>query len=68
MTTRKDKQEVLNYLKVLENLGELTEGKEITEKDILYIHRMVTENTLENSSDCGAYRNRYVVVGNRLTG
>jgi len=68
MATRKDKQEVLNYLKVLENLDKLTEGGEITEQGILNIHRMLTADTLENSSDCGAYRNRYVVVGNRLTG
>ena len=68
MATRKDKQEVLNYLKVLENLDKLTEGDKITEKGILNIHRMLTAETLENSSDCGAYRNRYVVVGNRLTG
>ncbi len=68
MATRKDKQEVLNYLRVLENLDKLTRGKAITEKDILNIHRMLTEDTLEKSSDCGAYRNRYVVVGNRLTG
>lgn len=32
------------------------------------IHRALTEDTLENPTDCGAYRNRYVVVGNRLTG
>lgn len=68
MATRKDKQEVLNYLRVLENLDKLARGKAITEKDTLNIHRMLTEDTLENSSDCGAYRNRYVVVGNRLTG
>ena len=65
--SRKDKQEVLNYLNVLENLGKLTDGRKITEKDILSIHRMLTKETLENSSDCGRYRNRYVVVGNRLT-
>ncbi|MBI2556729.1 MAG: Fic family protein [Planctomycetes bacterium] len=29
---------------------------------------MVTRDTLENPSDCGVYRNRYVMVGNRLTG
>jgi Fic family protein len=68
MATRKDKQEVLNYLRVLENLDKLTRGKAITEKDILNIHRMLTEDTLEKSADCGVYRNRYVVVGNRLTG
>jgi Fic family protein len=68
MATRKDKQEVLNYLKVLENLGRLTKGDKITDKDILNIHQGLTEDTLEDLSDCGTYRNRYVVVGNRLTG
>ncbi len=29
---------------------------------------MVTKDTLENPGDCGAYRNRYVVVGNPFTG
>lgn len=67
MASRKDKQEVLNYLSVLENIEKLTDGKKITEKDILSVHRMLTEETLENKSDCGRYRNRYVVVGNRFT-
>ena len=68
MASRKDKQEVLNYLSVLENIGKLTDGKKITEKDILSVHKMLTKETLESSSDCGRYRNRYVVVGNRFTG
>jgi len=67
MASRKDKQEILNYLSVLENLGKLTDGKRITEKYILSIHGMLTKETLENNSDCGRYRNKYVVVGNRLT-
>src|SRR3990167_9694165 len=68
MATRKDKQEVLNYLKVLQSIDKLTDGKKITEKGILKIHKMVTRNALENPSDCGVYRKRYVIVGNRLTG
>jgi Fic family protein len=68
MATRKDKQEVLNYLKALEEIDRLTDGKKITEKDILNIHKMLTQETLEIPSDCGVYRNRYVVVANRLTG
>ena len=68
MATRKDKQEVLNYLKVLEKLDTLTKGDKITDEDILNIHRGLTEDTLEDPSDCGTYRNHYVVVGNRLTG
>ncbi len=68
MATRKDKQEVLNYLKVLENLEKRTDGDKITEKDILNIHRDLTKETLENPTDCGAYRKHYVVVGNSQTG
>jgi len=66
--TRRDKQEVLNYLDVLKNIKNLIKDNFITEKDILNIHRMVTKNTLDNPEDCGVYRNRYVVVGNRFTG
>jgi len=66
--TRRDKQEVLNYLDVLRNIKNLVKNNFITEKDILNIHRMVTKNTLDNPEDCGVYRNRYVVVGNRFTG
>lgn len=68
MATRKDKQEVLNYLNVLEHIDRLTDGKNITEKNLLHTHRMITEGTLESPSDCGTYRNRYVVVVNRSTG
>jgi len=66
--TRRDKQEVLNYLDVLKNIKNLIKENFITEKDILNIHRMVTKNTLNNLADSGVYRNRYVVVGNRVTG
>lgn len=40
--TRKDKQEVLNYLAVLEKIDALTDGKKITEKNVLQIHKMLT--------------------------
>lgn len=68
MATRKDRQEVLNYLNVLENIGKLTKENSILEQDILNTHRMITKDTLDNPDDCGVYRNRYVVVANRLTG
>ena len=68
IAVRKDKQEVLNYLNVLENIGKLLRGDSVHEKDILNIHRMVTKDTLDGPGDCGVYRNRYVVVGNRFTG
>lgn len=68
VATQKDKQEVLNYLNVLGKIGELIIDVYIDERDILKIHYMVTKDTLENSEDCGAYRGRYVVVGNPFTG
>jgi len=68
MVTRKDKQEVLNYLNSLENIGELIKRDSLCEQDVLNIHRIVTKNTLDNPDDCGFYRNRYVVIANRLTG
>jgi Fic family protein len=68
MATRKAKAEVLNYLKVLEDLPGLAEEGKITEKVILKIHRLLTKDVLENPDDSGVYRNRQVVIGNRLTG
>ncbi len=65
--TRKDKQEVLNYLKVLKDIDKLAK-KGIAEETILEIHRTLTDGVMENSLDSGAYRTRYVVVGNRITG
>jgi Fic family protein len=67
MATRKAKAEVLNYLKVLEDLPGLAEDG-ITEKVILKIHRLLTKDVLENPDDSGVYRNRQVIIGNRLTG
>ena len=68
MATRKDKQEVLNYLGVLESIDKLIKGGSISNNDILNIHRIVTKDTLDNPRDCGTYRNRYVVVVNRASG
>lgn len=68
MATRKDKQEVLNYLAALEKIDTLTDGNRITEKNVLRIHKMLTKGTLESPVDSGAYRKQYVVVGNRMTG
>jgi Fic family protein len=68
MATRKAKGEVLNYLKVLEDLPNLSREGKITEKIILTIHRLLTKDVLEKASDSGAYRNRQVVIGNRITG
>jgi len=71
MAKRKDKQEVLNYIKVLEKLDTLAKGGIITEEVVKNIHKILTVDTLEDTQDCGVYRcerNKYVVVGNRLTG
>ena len=71
MAKRKDKEEVLNYIHVLDKLDSLTQKGEITEAVIKNIQKMLTVNTIEDPQDCGAYRserNKYVVVGNRLTG
>lgn len=68
MATRKDKEEVLNYLRALEDIDKLTNGKKINEKCILNVHKTLTQGTLENPSDCGVYRSRYVIVANGLTG
>ena len=68
MATRKAKAEVLNYLKLLEDLPNMSEDGKITEKVILKIHRLLTKDVLENPADSGVYRNRHVVIGNRITG
>ena len=68
MATRKAKAEVLNYLKVLEDLPVLAEDGKITEKVILKMHSLLTKDVLENPEDSGVYRNRQVVIGNRRTG
>jgi Fic family protein len=68
MATRKAKAEVVNYLKVLEELPVLAEDGKITEKVILKIHKLLTKDVLKNPHDSGAYRNRQVVIGNRVTG
>ena len=65
---RKAKQEVLNYLKVLENIEKYQEQGKITGKIILKLHKDVTKETLENPEHEGRYRELQVYVGNRITG
>jgi Fic family protein len=66
--TRKAKQEVLNYLHVLEKIDEFPEDGVITEQSILAIHKALTRETLDNPEWEGRYREIQVVVGNRITG
>lgn len=68
MATRKAKTEVLNYLKALEDLPKFIKGGSISEKTIFSIHKILTKDVIENSSDSGVYRKRQVVIGNRITG
>lgn len=65
---RKDKQEVLNYLKALEMMPDFAGREPFTVKDFLKLHKTVTDKTLENPKDEGVFRNRDVFVGNRFTG
>lgn len=68
MVRRKDKHEVLNYLEALERIPEFAKRAALTVDDFLKVHKTVTKDTLENPEDEGVFRNRQVVVGNRITG
>lgn len=68
MVRRKDKQEVLDYIKALEKIPEVAKKVPFTSDDVLKVHKLVTKDTLENPKDEGAFRDRQVVVGNRITG
>lgn len=63
MATTKDKQEVINYLYVLEHLADFAEHENITEKTILNLHKRIAKYALGNPKDSGKYRNRQVYVG-----
>lgn len=56
MATRKAQQEVLNYLRVLEDIEKYQEQDKITEKIILKLHRDITKDILENPEHEGKYR------------
>lgn len=66
--TRKAQQEVLNYLRILEDIEKYQEQGKINEKIILKLHKGITRDTLDNPEDEGRYRELQVYVGNRLTG
>jgi len=61
---KKAKQEVLNYLNVLENLDKYSENGKITEKNILQLHEDITHYTLEYTYLEGQYRTIPVHVVN----
>ena len=68
MVRRKDRQEVLNYLEVLERIPEFAQRSPLKSEDLREVHKTVTKETLENPEDEGVFRNRQVFVGNRITG
>jgi len=68
MATRKEKQEVLNYLNVLQNIQDYQNDGKVTEKLLLKLHKDITKETLDNPDDEENYRKVQVVVGNKFTG
>ena len=68
MASRKAKQEVLNYLNVLERIEKYRNGGNVTEKSILWMHKDITKETLDSFEHEGNYREIQVYVGNRITG
>ncbi len=67
MVQRKAKAEVLNYLKVLQDIPRLAR-EVISEGTICTIHRELMKEVIDDPADCGTYRSVQVVVGNRFTG
>lgn len=61
----KAKQEVLNYLNVLNNMDKYIENGKITEKTLLKLHEDITHYTLEYTYLEGQYRTEPVYVVNR---
>jgi Fic family protein len=68
MATRKEKQEVLNYLNVLQNIQDYQNDGKVTEKLLLKLHKDITKETLDLPSDEENYRKVQVIVGNKVTG
>src|SRR3989304_7685456 len=67
MVRRKDKQEVLNYLKALERIPEFAKRTPFTSEDFLEIHNVVTKDILETPGDEGVFRNRRGFVVDKIT-
>ena len=68
MASRKDRQEVLNYLDALNKLNDFAAKNPFNIIDFLKIHKIVTKDTLDNPLDEGKLRDRRVYVGNIYTG
>ena len=66
VASSKDKQEVVNYLKALDDIPEYASKKAIGVKLFLEIHKTLTAGTLKDEKDCGVFRDRQVFVGKRI--
>jgi Fic family protein len=62
----KDKQEVLNYLKALEEVPDFAKAGRIDSELLLKIHAIITRGTLNNPSDSGVFRDKQVYVGKHV--
>jgi Fic family protein len=67
MAARRAKDEVLNYLRVLEHIDSYQRAGLISLESILRLHHDITRDTLDDPATEGAVRNVKVVVGNRRT-
>jgi Fic family protein len=68
LKTKREKQEVLNYLDALANLDKLTNTEKLTKKDILKAHKWTIKDTLEKPEWEGNFRKIQVYIGNTKTG
>ena len=68
MATRKARNEVLNYLNVLQHIDDYSKDRTIRESDVLKMHKALTKETLDWEEDSGRYRDRQVAVVNSSTG
>ena len=67
MAARRAKDEVLNYMQVLEHIDTYQNGGQISEEHLLALHHDITLGTLDDPETEGAFRKVRVVVGNRHT-
>lgn len=67
MARRKDRAEVLNYLEALDKIPSFASHKPFTLEDLLEIHKVVTQDTLEDPSYEGILRPVQVIIGNPVT-
>jgi len=68
LKTRKEKQEVLNYLSALDDLENWSPNGILDTKHLLRCHQQITKDVLDNKNWEGQLRHHKVIVGNQKTG